>query len=106
MPAGRAEAAAGVAFEVLAEANRRRILDLLLEREQPVGALVERLRVTQPTVSKHLKVLREAGLVEVRVDATRRLYRIRPQPLEALNAWLTPYRRLWAGRLDDLARHL
>jgi len=94
------------AFEVLAEPNRRRILDLLREAERPVGDLVAALAVSQPTVSKHLRVLRDAGLVEARSDAQRRLYRIRPEPLQAIDDWLAPYRVLWASRLDDLARHL
>jgi DNA-binding transcriptional ArsR family regulator len=94
------------AFEVLAEPNRRRILDLLLEAERPVGDLVAELGVSQPTVSKHLRVLRDAGLVEVRSDAQRRLYRVRPEPLRAIDEWLAPYRVMWASRLDDLARHL
>ena len=95
-----------VAFEVLAEPNRRRILDLVRERERPVGELVDQLRLSQPAVSKHLRVLRDAGLVEVRTDAQRRLYRVNPGPLRELDAWLAPYRRMWATRLDDLERHL
>ena len=94
------------AFEVLAEPNRRRILDLLRVDERPVGDLVAELSVSQPAVSKHLRILREAGLVEVRPDAQRRLYRVRPEPLRALDEWLEPYRRMWASRLDDLERHL
>jgi DNA-binding transcriptional ArsR family regulator len=93
-------------FEVLAEPNRRRILDLLRVAERPVGDLVAALAVSQPAVSKHLRVLREAGLVEVRSDAQRRLYRLRAEPLRAVDEWLGPYRRLWAARLDDLERHL
>jgi DNA-binding transcriptional ArsR family regulator len=93
-------------FEVLAEPNRRRILDLLLVAERPVGELVGELAVSQPAVSKHLRVLREAGLVEVRADAQRRIYRVRTEPLRAIDEWLEPYRRLWASRLDDLERHL
>jgi len=93
-------------FAVLAEPNRRRILDLLGSSERPVGELVTELELTQPAVSKHLRILREAGLVEVRGDAQRRLYRVRPEPLRAIDEWLTPYRRMWAGRLDDLERHL
>jgi DNA-binding transcriptional ArsR family regulator len=93
-------------FDVLAEPTRRRILDLLLEKERPVGELVKRLRLSQPGVSKHLRVLREAGLVEVRQDAQRRWYRVRPEPLAELDTWLTPYRRLWAERLDALEQHL
>jgi DNA-binding transcriptional ArsR family regulator len=93
-------------FEVLAEPRRREILDLLRTGERPVGELVERLTLTQPTVSKHLKVLREAGLVEVRHDAQRRWYRLRAQPLAEIDAWLAPYRQYWEGRLDALERHL
>jgi DNA-binding transcriptional ArsR family regulator len=93
-------------FEVLAEPNRRRILDLLREQERTVGELVDALEVTQPAVSKHLRVLREAGFVQARADAQRRLYRLRPEPLRALEVWLAPYRRLWQSRLDDLERHL
>jgi DNA-binding transcriptional ArsR family regulator len=96
----------GVAFALLAEPNRRRILDLLRDHERPVGDLVERLAVSQPAVSKHLRIMREAGLVAVRADAQRRLYRVRPEPLRELDAWLEPYRHLWAARLDDLERHL
>lgn len=93
-------------FEVLAEPTRRRILDLLSEREHAVGELVDRLDVSQPGVSKHLKVLRDADLVSVRADAQRRLYGLNPAPLAELDAWLQPYRKLWAGRLDALERHL
>jgi DNA-binding transcriptional ArsR family regulator len=93
-------------FEVLAEPNRRRILDLLQASESPVGELVERLALSQPAVSKHLRVLREAGLVEVRADAQRRLYRVRAEPLRTLDEWLAPYRRMWASSLDDLEEHL
>jgi DNA-binding transcriptional ArsR family regulator len=94
------------AFEVLAEPTRREILDLVRERELSVGDLVQRIPLSQPGVSKHLRVLRDAGLVEVRVDAQRRLYRVRPEPLAEIDAWLRPYRRLWAGRLDALESHL
>lgn len=94
------------AFEVLAEPRRRAIMDLLLAGERPVGDLVSELRMSQPAVSRHLRVLREAGLVRVRVDAQRRLYRIEPGPLRSVDEWLTPYRRLWATRLDALAEHL
>jgi DNA-binding transcriptional ArsR family regulator len=93
-------------FEVLAEPNRRRILDLLRTAERPVGDLVEQLAVSQPAVSKHLRVLREAGLVEVRSEAQRRIYRVRMEPLRDIDDWLEPYRRMWASRLDDLERHL
>jgi DNA-binding transcriptional ArsR family regulator len=93
-------------FELLAEPNRRRILDLLRDGERPVGELVDRLSMSQPAVSKHLRVLRDAGLVDVRVDAQRRLYRLRPEPLREVDVWITPYRRLWEDRLDRLGRHL
>jgi DNA-binding transcriptional ArsR family regulator len=93
-------------FDVVAEPHRRRILDLLAEAERPVGELVERLDLSQPAVSKHLRILRDAGLVEVRGEAQRRLYRLRPEPLEAIDRWLMPYRRMWSARLDDLERHL
>lgn len=93
-------------FEVLAEPRRREILDLLRERERPVGDLVDRLAVSQPAVSKHLKVLRSAGLVEVRQDAQRRLYRLRPGPLAEIDSWIAPYRRFWEERLDALEDHL
>jgi DNA-binding transcriptional ArsR family regulator len=93
-------------FDVLAEPNRRRILDLLADSEQPVGELVSQLQLSQPAVSKHLRVLREAGLVHVRGDAQRRLYSVRPEPLRAVDEWLAPYRAMWAARLDDLERHL
>ncbi len=93
-------------FEVLAESNRRRILGLLRERERPVGELVGTLTLSQPAVSKHLKVLRDAGLVEAQVDGQRRLYRIRPEPLRELDEWLGPYREMWSSSLDALERHL
>jgi DNA-binding transcriptional ArsR family regulator len=99
-------AVAVAAFDVLAEPNRRRILDLLREKERPVGDLVSALRVSQPAVSKHLRVLRDAGFVEVRSDAQRRLYRVRPEPLQEIADWLEPYRAMWSSRLDDLERHL
>lgn len=93
-------------FDVLAEPTRRRILDDVRDRERCVGELVDRLELSQPAVSKHLRVLREAGLVEVRQDAQRRLYRLRPEPLAEIDSWLEPYRRLWNDRLDALGRHL
>jgi DNA-binding transcriptional ArsR family regulator len=93
-------------FTVLAEPARRRILDLLLERPRPVGELVDQLGLTQPGTSKHLRVLREAGLVVVRPEAQRRVYALNPEPLAELDAWLEPYRRLWSDRLDALERHL
>lgn len=95
-----------VPFDVLAEPTRRRILDLLLERPRLVGELTQRLGLSQPGTSKHLRVLREAGLVRVRPEAQRRWYELRPQPLAELDAWLAPYRRLWADSLDALERHL
>ena len=94
------------AFEVLAEPRRREILDLLRDGERLAGDLVGDLALSQPTVSKHLKVLREAGLVDVRKDAQRRWYRLRSEPLAEIDAWLAPYRRLWNDRLDALERHL
>jgi DNA-binding transcriptional ArsR family regulator len=93
-------------FDVLAEPTRRRILDLLLERPHMVGELTEQLGLTQPGTSKHLRVLREAGLVQVRQDAQRRWYELRPEPLIEIDEWLTPYRWLWQERLDALERHL
>jgi DNA-binding transcriptional ArsR family regulator len=93
-------------FDVLAEPTRRRILDLLRDAERPVNELVTSLNVSQPGVSKHLRVLREAGLVEARVDAQRRVYRVRAAPLAEIDEWLAPYRRLWSKRLDALERHL
>lgn len=93
-------------FEVLAEANRRRILDLLRDSERAVGDLVAALDISQPAVSKHLRVLREADFVEVRTDAQQRIYRLRLEPLRSVEDWLAPYRRMWDARLDDLERHL
>jgi DNA-binding transcriptional ArsR family regulator len=93
-------------FEVLAEESRRCILDLLAERERPVGDLVDLLNLSQPAVSKHLKVLRQAGLVRSRTDAQRRIYRISPEPLREVDEWLAPYRTQWAGHLNALERHL
>jgi DNA-binding transcriptional ArsR family regulator len=93
-------------FEVLAEPNRRLLLELLTATERPVGELVAELGVSQPAVSKHLRVLRDAGLVEVRSKAQQRLYRVRVEPLRAVDEWLEPYRRLWESSLDDLERHL
>ena len=93
-------------LQVLAEPRRQAILDLLRDGELPVGELVERLRMSQPAVSKHLRVLRDAGLVEVRADAQRRLYRIRPEPLAELDDWLATYRKLWTKSLDRLEDHL
>jgi DNA-binding transcriptional ArsR family regulator len=93
-------------FEVLADPRRRQILELLRTGERPVGYLVDQLPVSQPAVSKHLRLLRDAGLVNVRTDAQRRLYRVRPEPLQDIDAWLEPYRTLWGTRLDDLERQL
>ena len=93
-------------FEVLAERSRRRILDLLLEQPRSVGELVDLLGMSQPGTSKHLRVLREAGLVRVRRDAQRRWYELRPEPLTEIDAWLQPYRKLWGDRLDALEQHL
>lgn len=97
---------AATVFQVLAEPNRLAILEVLRTGESPVGALVAELGLSQPAVSKHLRVLKEAGLVEVRVDAQRRLYRIRPEPLVELDDWLAPYRRMWHTHLDLLEEHL
>ena len=93
-------------FDSLAEPNRRRILDLLREGERPVGDLVAALRISQPGISKHLRVLREAGLVRARVDGQRRLYALAPEMLAGVDAWLAPYRRFWVDRLDRLEAHL
>src|ERR1051326_7165263 len=93
-------------FEVLAEPHRRHVLDLLRTQERPVGDLITELGLSQPAVSKHLRILRDAGLVSVRGDAQRRLYRVRPEPLRALDDWLAPYRQMWQARLGDLERHL
>ncbi|SRR6266851_4615637 len=97
---------AAAVFDAIAEPNRRRILDLLRLREQPVTDLVEQLTVSQPAVSKHLKVLRQAGLVEARIDAQRRVYRLRLQPLREIDEWLAPYRALWSESLNRLEAHL
>jgi DNA-binding transcriptional ArsR family regulator len=93
-------------FELLAEPTRRRILDRLLDRPRTVGDLVAELEVSQPSVSKHLRVLRDAGVVIARKDAQRRVYELRPEALAGVIAWVEPYRALWAGRLDALERHL
>jgi DNA-binding transcriptional ArsR family regulator len=93
-------------FEVIAEPNRRAILSLLVGSEQSVGEIERRLRMSQPTVSKHLRVLREAGFVESTVDAQRRLYRLNPEPLQQIDAWLAQFRRFWSAHLDALERHL
>ncbi|MEU4834529.1 metalloregulator ArsR/SmtB family transcription factor [Streptosporangium sp. NPDC023615] len=94
------------AYAALAEPHRRKILDLLREGERPAGELVKRLDLSQPGVSKHLKVLREAGLVAVRVEGKRRVYALRPEPLAEVDHWLEPYRAFWSRRLDALERHL
>jgi len=95
-----------VTFSIVAEPARRQILDLLRNGERSVGELVAQLGMSQPAVSKHLRVLRESGLVDVRARAQLRLYRLRPEPLAEIDAWLAPYRRLWKGSLDRLERHL
>jgi DNA-binding transcriptional ArsR family regulator len=94
------------AFAIIAEPNRRAILSLLVASEQSVGQIERRLRMPQPTVSKHLRVLRDAGFVESIVDAQRRLYRLKPEPLQEVDAWLAPFRRFWSAHLDALERHL
>src|SRR5271163_2209454 len=93
-------------FEVIAEPNRRAILSLLVSSEQSVGEIERQLRMPQPTVSKHLRVLRDAGFVESTVDAQRRLYRLKPEPLQEIDAWLAPFRRFWSAHIDALERHL
>jgi len=94
------------AFEIIAEPNRRAILSLLVSSERSVGEIESRLRMPQPTVSKHLRVLREAGFVDSTVDGQRRLYRLKPQLLQELDDWLAQFRRLWSTHLDALERHL
>jgi DNA-binding transcriptional ArsR family regulator len=93
-------------FEIISEPNRRAILSLLVASEQSVGEIERRLRMPQPTVSKHLRVLREAGFVESTVDAQRRLYRLKPEPLQEVDDWLVPFRRFWSAHVDALERHL
>jgi len=93
-------------FEIIAEPNRRAILGLLVSSQQSVGEIERQLRMPQPTVSKHLRVLREAGFVESTVDAQRRLYRLKPEPFQEVDAWLDPFRRFWSAHLDALERHL
>ena len=93
-------------FEVIAEPSRRAILSLLVSSQQSVGEIERRLKMPQPTVSKHLRVLREAGIVESTVDAQRRLYRLRPEPLREIEDWLEPFRRFWSAHVDALERHL
>lgn len=94
------------AFEIIAEPNRRAILSLLTSSEQSVGEIERRLGMPQPTVSKHLRVLREAGFVESTVDAQRRLYRLRPEPFREIDAWLAQFRRFWLAHVDALERYL
>ncbi len=93
-------------FEVIAEPNRRAILSLLVSSEQSVGEIERQLRMSQPTVSKHLRVLRDAGFVKSTIDAQRRLYRLNPEPLQQVDAWLAPFRRFWSAHIDALERHL
>jgi DNA-binding transcriptional ArsR family regulator len=93
-------------FAIIAEPNRRAILSLLISSQQSVGEIERQLRMPQPTVSKHLRVLRDAGFVESTVDAQRRLYRLKPEPLQELDAWLGPFRRFWSAHVDALERHL
>ena len=93
-------------FEIIAEPNRRAILSLLAASQQSVGEIERQLRMPQPTVSKHLRVLREAGFVESTVDAQRRLYRLKPEPLQEVDAWMAQFRRFWSAHLDALERHL
>ena len=93
-------------FEIIAEPNRRAILSLLASSQQSVGEIERQLRMSQPTVSKHLRVLREAGFVQSTVDAQRRLYRLKPEPLQELDAWLAQFRRFWSAHVDALERHL
>ena len=94
------------AFTVIAEPNRRAILNLLAYSHRSVGEIERLLRMSQPTVSKHLRVLRDAGLVEAEVDAQRRLYRLKPEPLKEVEAWLAPFRRFWSRHVDALEKHL
>jgi len=94
------------AFDIIAEPNRRAILSLLVSAEQSVGEIERQLGMTQPTVSKHLRVLRDAGFVESTVDAQRRLYRLKPEPLQEIDDWLDQFRRFWSERPDALERHL
>jgi DNA-binding transcriptional ArsR family regulator len=93
-------------FEIIAEPNRRAILSLLVASQRSVGEIEHHLRMSQPTVSKHLRVLREAGFVESTVDAQRRLYRLKPESLQELDTWLAPFRRLWTAHVDSLERYL
>jgi DNA-binding transcriptional ArsR family regulator len=95
-----------LSFAAVGEPNRRAILGLLLTSERSVGELEEELGLSQPSVSKHLRVLREAGLVEARIEAQRRVYRLNPEPLKEIDAWLIPYRKFWNKHLDALEAHL
>ena len=106
MPLGVYPAPVESAFEIIAEPSRRAILSLLVSSQQSVGEIERRLRLPQPTVSKHLRVLREAGFVESTVDAQRRLYRLKPEALKEVDAWLAPFRRYWSAHVDALERHL
>ncbi|MGO8673502.1 MAG: ArsR/SmtB family transcription factor [Capsulimonadaceae bacterium] len=93
-------------FEIIAEPNRRAILSLLVSSQQSVGEIERQLQMSQPTVSKHLRVLRKAGFVEFTVDAQRRLYRLKPEPIQEVEAWLAPFRRYWSAHVDALERRL
>ena len=93
-------------FDIIAEPNRRAILSLLVSSQRSVGEIERQLRMSQPTVSKHLRVLREAGFVVSTVDAQRRLYRLKPEPLQEVDAWLAPFRQFWSSHVDALERHL
>jgi DNA-binding transcriptional ArsR family regulator len=93
-------------FEIIAEPNRRAILSLLVSSQQSVGSIERQLRMPQPTVSKHLRVLRDAGFVESTVDAQRRIYRLRPEPFREVDDWLAQFRRIWSVHVDALERHL
>ena len=96
----------GSVFEIIAEPNRRAILSLLVSSQRSVGEIERQLGMPQPSVSKHLRVLREAGFVEFTVDAQRRLYRLKPEPLQEIDTWLAPFRRFWSAHVDALERHL
>ena len=106
MPCGVYKRSMESVFEIIAEPNRRAILSLLVTSDQSVGEIERRLRMSQPTVSKHLRVLRDAGFVESTVDAQRRLYRLRPEPFQEVDAWLAQFRRFWSAHIDALERHL
>ena len=94
------------AFEIIAEPNRRAILSLLVSSQQSVGEIERQLGMPQPAVSKHLRVLRDAGIVDVTVDAQRRLYRLKPEPIQEIDDWLAQFRRFWSAHVDALERHL